>query len=126
MEHNTKAKTEFKRGTFQITLDSKGEEPVQIEAGSWRGVDHIGLRQLFRGNDGKLYYGKQGFNCPVDDLPHLVVALLECFNQATGAVLSVHGGDESQEEALSELTEMVVNEEIQGKPEQVYTWSRSA
>jgi len=124
--NQTPNQPKFEAHSFQIVLDSKGEEPVQIEAGSWRGVRHVGIRQLFRGNDERLYYGKQGYNCPIGDLPHLITALLECYNKATGSLLTLHSADELVEAQLAELASDVVHDEVLGTPEPVHTWQRGA
>lgn len=116
-----KPKPKFSHSQFQIVLDSKGEEPVQIEAGSWRGIDHIGIRQLFRGRDGTLYYGKQGFNCPVDDFLHLVIALICCYNDATGAALNLIDEAADDDSTVVDVYELV-KEEVNSPQEAVSSW----
>jgi hypothetical protein len=117
----------FTHHTFQLDLGAgPSEEPVQIEASAWRGVDHIGIRQLFRGQKTNLlYWGKSGFNIPVDAFERTIIGLIECYNGATGSTLSLHAGEEDREEFLSDLHEEIVGIVEEGPQETVYKWSQS-
>lgn len=106
--------------TFQITLD---EETVQIESASWRGIDHIGVRQLFRGPDGDLYFGKNGYNCPIEEVPHLIAALIHAYNEATENAfqLRLETVDLEQLDDAIAIAERVAQER-NAAGERVYTW----
>jgi hypothetical protein len=114
----------FKQFNFQTTLASKGEEPVQIEASSWRGVTHIGIRQLFHGRDGQLHFGKQGFNIPVNDFLTAIMALTLCFNDATGSSITIHGASDTEEQFLIDLAQSVA-EDMLADQEPVTSWQGS-
>jgi hypothetical protein len=109
---------------FQTTLTSKGEEPVQIEAGNWKGVNHIGIRQLFRGREGKLHYGKQGINIPVDDFLTFAAGMIQCFNDATGSTVSLHGADDVEEQYIADLFTSINDDMHEETPEEVTPYER--
>jgi len=114
----------FDKGAFHIMLEAASQEPFQVQADTWKGVDNVGLRQLFRGQaDGQLYYGKQGVNIPVEDFVHATVALIECYNAATGSNLSLKGSNEAEAALVSDAMSLV-EEEAATPTEDVQMWRR--
>jgi hypothetical protein len=116
------SKAQFSPNSFQLHLGAV-EEPVRIEAGTWRMQDHIGIRATFRGNDGRLYFGKQGYNIPLEDFEMVIVGMLQCYNEATGNQLTLHGTSEEDEARLDAVLEDVM-ERFNGSTETVHAWGK--
>ncbi len=114
---------EEKNFTFHIDLDGF-DTPVHVQSNTYKQFPQIGIRQTFRGQyDGVLYFGKQGINIMVDDVPHVIMALLAAYNQRTNSALQLLDGDNKLD--LDDLYQQVIDE-MAKQHEPVRQWSKGS